>query len=339
MAGSNREPSVALKFDLLKEGSAYGFFQAVRLLRFLSPPSPDGEEPEHGERGRIRFRPELSLRFPPGDIARIEETTELDEPGFRVTATFLGLYGASSPLPTFYTEDLFAEASDESSVTRDFLDVLNHRLYLHLVRCWAKYRPFLRVIEEKNPEDVERLFCLVGLGEKSQRELVTDAFALLRYAGLVTQYPRSALGLATLLRDALGEVPVDILPCVKRTIRIPEDQRFALGGTACTLGGDSRIGMELDDRTGKFRLQLGPVSIDRYNALLPGNALHRKMVSLVRFYLTDPLEYDIELTMAEGEAGTVRLGADRLSTLGWDTWIFSGEKLGEVRAVFPPQYS
>jgi type VI secretion system protein ImpH len=338
VAGADREPSASLKLDLLKEGSKYEFFQAVRFLRLLSRPVAGREEPEHGQRDRIRIRPELSLRFPPADIVTIEEA-EADAPGYCVTVAFLGLYGASSPLPTFYTEDLIGDAGEESSAPRDFLDILNQRLYTLLIRCWGKYRTFLQVVEEKDPVDVERLFSLVGLGESEHREGLAEPYALLRYAGLVTQYPRSALALATLLQDALGDVPVDILPCVRRTITIPEDQRFALGSTSCVLGVDSRVGLELDDRTGKFRLQLGPVSIDRYNALLPGNSLHRKMVSLVRFYLTDPLEYDIELSMADGEAGTVRLGADSLSTLGWDTWIFSGEKLGEVMAVFPPQYS
>lgn len=338
MAGADRESPAALKIDLLKDGPSYGFFQAIRLLRMVSATPPEGEETDHPAHGRIRVRPELSLRFPPADIAKIEETGG-EAPGFLVTVGFLGLYGVSSPLPTFYTEDLFAEEEEESSAGRDFLDILNHRLYALLFRGWAKYRSFLQVVEEKNAGDIEKLFCLVGLGESALRESALEPYSLLRYAGLVTQYPRSALALATLLRDALGDVPVDILPCVKRTVRIPEDQRIALGEIACTLGGDSRIGLELDDITGKFRLLLGPVSIDRYNSLLPGNALHRKMASLVRFYLADPLEYDIELTMAEGEGGTVRLGADRLSTLGWDTWIFSGEKLGEVMAVFPPQYS
>ncbi len=338
MAGATGESSAALKFDLLKDGPSYDFFQAVRLLRLAAGIQPEGEEEDRPGPGRIRVRPELSLRFPPADVARIEERAG-DPPAFLITVAFLGLYGASSPLPTFYTEDLIA-ATDEESATREFLDIVNHRLYALLIRSLSKYRAFLRVVEEKGPEDIEKLFCLVGLGEKDPRGSLDDPYALLRYAGLVTQYPRSALALATLLRDALGDIPVDILPCVLRTIVIPEDQRFALGDVSCVLGADSRVGHELDDRTGKFRLRLGPLSIEAFNALLPGRPLHRKAVSLVRFYLNDTLEYDIELSMAEGEAGTVRLGAESLSTLGWDTWIFSGDqRMGEAHAVFPPHYS
>ncbi len=339
MAGAAGESSAALKFDLLKDGPSYDFFQAVRLLRLVSGIPPEGEEADRRDAGGIRVRPELSLRFPPADVARIEERAG-DPPGFLLTVAFLGLYGASSPLPTFYTEDLIAATDEESTASRDFLDIVNHRLYALLIRSLSKYRTFLRVVEEKGPEDIEKLFCLVGLGEKEVRGALDAPYALLRYAGLVTQHPRSALGLATLLRDALGDIPVDILPCVRRTIVIPEDQRFALGGMSCVLGVDSRVGHELDDRTGKFRLRLGPLSIEAFNALLPGRALHRKAVSLVRFYLNDTLEYDIELSMAEGEAGTVCLGAESLSTLGWDTWIFSGEqRMGEAHAVFPPHYS
>lgn len=338
MAGADREPSVALRHDLLREGPRYDFYQAVRIARLLCGRPVEEGDGSRERIARLRIRPDLSLRFPPSDVVKVEEI-DGEEPGFRFTVSFLGLYGASSPLPTFYTEDLFAEASEDSSACRDFLDIVNQRLYELLFACWAKYRAFLNVVEEGRPEDLERLFCLVGLGEPEQREGLPEPEALLRYAGLFTQHPRSALGLATLLRDALGDVPVEVVPCVRRTVTIPADQRFSLGGSACRLGVDARIGLELEDRTGKFRLRLGPVSLERYDALLPGRPLHRKAVRLVRFYLNDPLEYDMELALADGEAATVCLGGDRLSTLGWDTWIFSGGRIGEVRAVFPPLYS
>ncbi|MGB9701073.1 MAG: type VI secretion system baseplate subunit TssG, partial [Thermodesulfobacteriota bacterium] len=121
MAGEDRGSSLNLKLDLLEKGHEFSFFQALRLLRRLTKgieqPSPEG-------RGHIKIRPHLSLAFPPADIAQIEENAE-DPFSFTVTATFLGLYGSSSPLPTFYTEDLLAEAMEEETVTRDFIDIFN----------------------------------------------------------------------------------------------------------------------------------------------------------------------------------------------------------------------
>ncbi len=331
MAGKGGRSFSDLKMDLLKEGHAFSFFQAVRLLRFFQAPSQDvnlshPEAPDH-----ISIRPKLSLAFPPADIDRVEEiTTEDGGRRFLITATLLGLYGASSPLPTFYTEDLMDEAGDEESVSRDFIDIINHRLFLLLFESWAKYRQFMQVVEEKNDDNLVRLFSLLGLGEKPLREDITDAYGLIRYIGLLTQFPRSAVGLRCLLQDALGDISVNVVSCVKTKARIPEDQRCSMGMTGCTLGSDSYVGEEIDDRMGMFRLQVGPINSQQFQSLLPGGKDRERLKFLTKFYVTDPLEYDMELILAEGEAQPVSLGRLEWSRLGWDTWIFSGDLLQEA---------
>jgi type VI secretion system protein ImpH len=336
VAGPAGRPSIDLKLDLVRNGRGYAFFQVMRLLRLFGRGGPCFPEGEGKETDRIRVRPELSLGFPASDVARVEEVPGEDG-CFRVTATFLGLYGSSSPLPTFYTEDLLEEAGEDASAARDFLDIVNHRLYLFLFECWTKYKPFLRVVEENRPEDVERLFCLVGLGEEALRESLPEPYALLRYSGLLTQQPRSAMGLVALLRDALGDVPVAVVPCVPRKTGIPMDQRLCLGTAANRLGEESVLGEEIDDRMGKFRLRIGPLDVGRFHALLPGGPEHGRLADLTRFYLKDPLEFDIELRLAEGEVRTACLGGPKWATLGRDTWTFAADRLQtEVKAVFPP---
>src|SRR5919108_3991821 len=113
-----------------------------------------------GGTGAVRVRPELSLAFPAADIAGIEKRGE----GYLVTARFLGLYGPASPLPTFYTEELLDEAAADACATREFLDIVNHRLYNLFFACAAKYRLFYQVAEGERREGIERLFCLAGPG-------------------------------------------------------------------------------------------------------------------------------------------------------------------------------
>jgi len=337
MAGQVGGPSFNLKLDLLKHGYEFSFFQVLRLLRLFSQDSEGLEEKKAIEEEKIRIRPELSLAFPASDVAGIEELTKGEGSLFSVTATMLGLYGSSSPLPTFYTEDLLDEASEDMSVTRDFIDLFNHRLYLLLFRCWMKYREFLQIIEENNPKDLEKLFCLLGLGEKELRKDLPEAYSLIRYAGLFTQFPRSSWGLETMLQDALGGVPIEVIPCVKRRVKIPEDQRLFLGASGCSLGENSFLGEEIDDRMGKFRLQIGPLKSTEFHSLLPGNPNHHWLSLLTEFYLKDPLEYDLELILKEREAETICLGGPMWSKLGWDTWTFSTVYIGEVKAMLPPE--
>jgi type VI secretion system protein ImpH len=328
-----------LKADLLKKGREFSFYQAIRLLRIFSGCSGTAEKMEGhgaGEYEYVRIRPELSLGFPASDITGIE-VKQAEPPLFLMTASFLGLYGASSPLPTFYTEDLINEASEDSNVTRDFIDILNHRIYVLLFQCWMKYRQDLQLLEGNSRQDLERLFCLIGLGEKELREDSVDSFSLIRYAGLIAHFPRSAAGLERLLSDALNDIPVEVDQCALRKVKIPPEQRIFLGLNACSLGSDSLMGEEIEDQTGKFRLRLGPMNSREFNALLPGNPGHRKMVFLTKFYVTDPLEFDITLILAQGEARPVRLGYQQWSRIGLDTWLHSAGPMGEVSVTLRPQ--
>jgi type VI secretion system protein ImpH len=335
MAYETGQPLLSLKQELLTKGHEYSFLQAMRLLRLLgaSPELPN-DPADHNSTIPIRIRPNLSLAFPPADITSIEEQ-QGEEPAFLITANFLGLYGHSSPLPTFYTEELIDEASLDESVSRDFLDIYNHRLFTLYYLCCLKYNLFFKIIDENSKDVTEKLFCLLGIGKPELREEFEFAFQLCRYIGLITQYSHSALGLEILLRDAFGGVPVGIIECVKTTEKIPAQLHAMLGRANSRLGMDSTIGSEALDRTGKILIQMGPIGLDKFNSLLPGKPGYRKLAVLTDFFVHDRIIYDVELILAKDECRPARLGSPQMSRLGLDTWVFSSETIGEVSAVFP----
>ncbi len=338
MAGKAGQPPADLTAELLKKGHEFSFLQVLRLLRLSGHAAEIPEDPSAHAHAlpTLKIRAQNSLAFPAADIAAVEQT-DGEEPGFRVTATFLGLYGHASPLPTFYTEDLLEEEVSDESVTRDFLDIFNHRLFALFFRCCIKYRLSFQVLEEKNAADLERLFCLLGLGESRLREEIPQAYSLFRYIGIMTQHPHSAWGLETMLQDAFPGVPVRVIQCFLRHVRIPPDQRMRLGQAGSRLGVDSVLGEQVQDRMGKIRLRVGPVDLAVFHGLLPGSREHERLAMMTRLYLQDPLDRDVELVLAENQARTVRLGESTMSRLGLDTWIFSGEQIGETSATFPLQ--
>ena len=333
MADTTGQPIHPLIADLLAHGHEFSFSQVLRVARMHLAAGGAQDLPEVRWQERVRVRPELSLAFPAADVSRVERGGD-DGGELLVTATFLGLYGSSSPLPTHYSEDLLGEAAADYSASRDFLDLLHQRLYHLYFQCWSKYRLFLRVAEEKNPQELERLFCLIGLGERELRESVPDPTSLLRYAGLFAQ-PRSALGLQTLLRDALGVRKLEVEQCVLRRVPIPEDQRTRLGTANITLGVNTALGSEMPDLMGKFRIHIGPLSKAEFDSFLPGTPNYRKLASLIRLYIIDPLDFDLKLILAAGEAQPIRLGDPHGPLLGWNSWCFSGDTLGEVSTIFP----
>jgi len=333
----NPDPKAGLKLELLKEGHAFSFFQVMRLLRLFARQSSGASKFPSDLSQKIRIKPNLSLAFPASDVERIEESGDRDDPGFLITVNFLGLYGSGSPLPTFYTEDLIDEAAEDESVSRDFIDILNQRLFALLFECWGKYQQYLQVVEQESSANIDRLFCLLGLGEKTFRKDMIEPHRLLRYIGLFTQFPHSALGLKTLLGDAFGATPVEVIPCVERVAKIPQSQTLRLGLSGCRLGADSYLGDELPDRMGKFRIRLGPLKRDDFKRFSPGTEDFERLVFLTDLYFVEPLKYDVELVLAGSEVQTVCLGDPARATLGVDSWIFSAPELGEMRAIFSPQ--
>lgn len=334
MADTSGQPHPPLIDDLLAHGHEFSFDQVMRIARLHLGAGGAGELPEIPWQERIRVRPDLSLSFPAADVARVERSGA-DNADLLITTTFLGLYGSSSPLPTHYTEDLLDEAAADSSVSRDFVDILHQRLYQLYFQCDNKYRLFVRVAEEQNPRDRERLFCLIGLGEKELRDSLPEAWSLVRYAGLFSQFPRSAAGLQTLLRDALGVRKLEVEQCVLRRVPIPADQQMSLGLSGMSLGTTTVLGSEMPDRMGKFRIHIGPLSKKEYDSLLPGTPQHDKLAGLIRLYILDPFDFDLKLILAANQAGPIRLGDPSGQRLGWNSWCFSGDTLGEVSALFP----
>jgi len=342
MAGPHRgsPPDIMseLKLDLLKEGHSFSFFQVMRLLGLLCRDTTLNQSTGKLEPDSIRVRPTLSLAFPAADVDRIEETSDQEKTRFQVTANFLGLYGTSSPLPTFYTEDLMDEAAMDESVTREFIDVINHRLFQLLYGCLCKYHQCLQVVEANSLQHTERLFCLLGIGEKKLRSEITNPYGLIRYVGLFTQMPRSALGLETLLTDALYGMAVTIIPCVERKAKIPDDQKMVMGSPAHNLGANCFLGEEIVDRMGKFRIRIGPLDKKKFQSFYPESDNYKTATFLTDMYILESLEYDLEIILAEGEAEKVCLGDPDRSRLGLNTWLFSSDQIGEVRTIYTPQH-
>ncbi|MDR5837103.1 type VI secretion system baseplate subunit TssG [Caballeronia sp. LZ034LL] len=329
MDAAARSTSAALDDALFNQGERFGYFQAVRLLRRRARLA--GDDPE-----RLRVRPRLALGFPETDIDGIErdmprppagpgeydEDTPAPRPTPRITANFFGLYGVSSPLPTFYTEDLLEEAREGRTGMREFLDILHYTLYPLLYESWIKYRPHLRVVEEGDESMRERLYAFVGLQERTLRRDDAPGVAdLLRYAGLFSQRPHSALGLQTLLADAFAPARVQIVECVESWLPIPADQRAALGDMRHALGVECYLGTQCRDANNRLRVELRDLPVALFEALQPGRREHERLRFLIRYYLTEPFDVTVLLELRAGVVANARAGGGHWSALGRDTWL------------------
>ncbi|HEX9007356.1 MAG TPA: type VI secretion system baseplate subunit TssG [Bacteroidota bacterium] len=306
---------------LFREGYLFDFFQAVRLLEtyFTEGKTPGGSGDLAAE--RIRFHPHPGLAFPATDVRSVELEQGPPEQAV-VTATFMGLYGVDSPLPPYFY-DMIAGGADESLVLRSFLDIFNNRLYALFYRSWKKYRPgVLYGTGGTRQQFVGRALSLAGLGTSGAVDAAPlPPLRFAAFAGLLSARMRNGEGLRNMLEGLLEGIRVSVRENVRRWVPIPERSRLGRKKTGrATLGENACIGEGVDDISGKFRLVLGPLTFGQYLELLPGGSLARILHYVVRLYVRDTLDYDLQLNVRTREIPLLKLG-DRPVKLGQTTWL------------------
>src|SRR5690606_21576846 len=114
----------------------------------------------------------------------------------------------NGPLPRPFTELLLERIARKDTAMRDFLDIFHHRIVSLAYRVRKRARLALHASSPEKADVADRLFALVGLGTLGVRDRMrVQDRALLRYAGLLAQKPRSMHGLERLLSD-YSRVPV-----------------------------------------------------------------------------------------------------------------------------------
>jgi type VI secretion system protein ImpH len=312
-------PAEGVYGQLFREGYHFNFFQAVRLLEKYFHDAPAPGETWDVRRERIFFQPHKALVFPAADIKRIEALAE-PTPRARLVLTFLGLYGVDSPLPVYFYDDLASERPGTVAL-QDFLDIFNHRLYVYFYKAWRKYRPYVGHGTLDEDRRARRFLSVAGLGTQGAlvQSPLPNALRLAGFAGWLAPHARHPEGVQKLLAVMLGGPAVKIEENVLRWVPLPERPTLAPGG-GFDLGKGAVIGARVPDRSGKFRVVIGPVDFDDYLTFRPGQTNACLVAFLVRLYAPDYLDYDVELWLDTSNIPPVRLGFGDVQ-LGMTMWL------------------
>ncbi|MBD3347487.1 MAG: type VI secretion system baseplate subunit TssG [Chitinivibrionales bacterium] len=294
---------------LLKEGNKFNFFQALSLLEEKFRSEGLAEDPV--DSGRIRMEPECVLDFPPGDIAGITE----DKGVITFILSFMELAGVSSPLPVYFTEYINTDPENAQPL-KDFITIFNHRLYTLFYRAWKKYFLLQSTFRKHNDPLVRRIAAMTGID--SLGSVAEERMGLLAYCGVLAGPRRSAAGLQTMLSDVFGGIPVEVESWVPRWADVSDPKQI---GTDAQLGRNTLLGTKIWDIAGKFRIIIGPLTRDIFEAFLSGTENIRRMEKLIEDFTADPLDFDIQVKLQSSDLVPSRLGANnaplgRTSALG-----------------------
>jgi type VI secretion system protein ImpH len=291
----------------------------------------------------VRFKSAVALNFPTSDISDVrfkdvprERELEMAAAGdaeiylTEMEVNLMGLAGALGPLDMPTTELIIERISKKDKGLKDFLDIFNHRLISLLYRI----RKMHRIGFEDEPPGQDKiskyLFSIIGLGLDSSeglrgRMMVRDR-SLLHYTGLLSQQPRSIVGLERILSDYF-KIKVKGHQFVGAWYDLDEQQWTRIGevsGQNHVLGqGAVVVGTRVWDRQAKIEIRLGPLSYRQFLNFIPTGRGYRALSDLTRFYLGDTIGVSFRLVLKGEEIPLPMLGMMDEPRLGWTAWLTS----------------
>ncbi len=305
---------------LLEQARSYDFYQLVELLQRLADEDPESEGWEAS--CRLLFKANPSLGFAASDISKLEL---LEQGGFSLETTFLGLNGAQSPLPSFLLEQIATES--ETGLRRCFLDFFNNRLLALVYRIWRKYRYYIRYQDNASDGFSSQLFALVGLGDSDLRgETPINWGKILSYAGTLAGRSRSPQVVSGIVAHCFDLEDVSIRQWVPRIVDIPSHQRMALGLGNSVLGQSAIIGSKVKDCTGKFIIEIKGLTQQRFNDFLPSGKEYQPLCKLVEFILREQMAFDLALELKEEEVPSLTISRESTLSLGWSSFLGNVDK-------------
>ncbi len=338
MASQDRPTASHIVNDLIQHSHSYSFFQAVRLLEdYYHLLKTDGGRAEL-KQTLIQFSVNPALDYHVSDLDSIEitETEELVKAKLQVN--FMGLYGAATPMPVFYTETII-QAEEGIDQSKDFMDLFNHRMISLVYKCWEKYRYYLNYRKGNTDQFSNWMFSLMGMYKANDRLDIRndDDFQwhkLLPFLSMLGMRCHSVSIIESILKSYFDWQNISIKSNIKRYVSIAEDQQNRLGLQNAVLGNDMLLGTKIEDRNGKFRVVISNLPYHMFCQFLPDGEYYQSLRKLINFILRDQLDYDIELQLLNPEIPILCLEQNSHEKLGLTTWI--GESSKSDKTVLLP---
>jgi type VI secretion system protein ImpH len=203
-----------------------------------------------------------------------------------------------------------------------FFDMFTHRAVSMFFRAWAKYR--FPVGYERGKDDfTSYLFDFAGLGTRGLRgRLHLDDESLLPYAGLIAQKPHSSSALRQFLADYF-DVKANIEQFFGQWLELDEESVTRIGQANSLLGSSAIIGSRIWEQQSKFRVRLGALSFNQFQAFLPNGTAYKSLKGVIRFMVGLELDFDVKLVLEAKQVPSCILTtrAKRRPMLGWTSWL------------------
>ena len=317
--------AIKLEQALHQQPYKYGFYQTLRRFECLNRQKPKIGMSSRPVNDVLRLAQEPSLAFASSTLASFKigghGIGKEGQPS-QLAVNFFGLLGPNGPLPlhlTEYARDRLRNSDDPTF--SEFLDIFHHRMLSLFYRSWASAQPTVNFDRPEEDRFSTYTGAMFGLGMPSlrNRDEIPDLVKL-HFAGRLSSQSRNVEGLVAMIKYFFN-IPVVIEQFVGEWMKLPDNCCCYLGDSpeTGTLGENIVTGDHVWECQQKFRLILGPLNYEEYKRFLPGRDSGKRMRAMVRNYIGDSMNWDINLVLKNEYVRPLQLGEDDL--LGWNTWL------------------
>lgn len=315
--------------DLEREPWSHDFFALMRRIESLTPQMPRLGRAQRPTQEPLRLGQVAELDFAPAAIASFTRTGPTKG---RLGVRFFGMLGSHGPLPLHLTEYIRERRHQHSDPTLErFLDIFHHRMLSLFYRAWAQAQPPVQLDRPADDRYAAWLGATFGLGPGTdQRDSIPDA-AKRFFAGHIGSRSRHPEALTKVLRQYFG-IPVALQSHVAHWMPVHIEDRSRLGfaanrierrgqgfGLGAQLGRSANAGSKVYDRQFKFRVALGPMSLQTYQSFLPGGRAWIELRDWIKLLSGGDQLWDVQLGLREAEVPAPRLG--KHIRLGLTAWV------------------
>ena len=299
--------NLSSKSDLIQ----FGFHQLIETIAEASSMSLDELENTLIEESIFRFFSNPKINFPAGDIEQVAIQDEEGKRIFQIITNFLGLQGASGPLPGSILDEIAESSYDNESIQAQYLDFFNHHLLAIFHQIWRKYKYYIRFKPDFSDNYSRNILNILGLSKDFIGFSHLNWNKIFYYIGIIQSGIRTPQILADIIRHYFDLDDVFIEEHVRQLVEVEN----------MMLGNNFISGDKVESFSNKFRVNIDNLTISEFYQFLPNTEKYKHLQELIRFLLKDPLPYDISLGLHPYTQSTFILGKDNSSWLGWTTLI------------------
>ncbi len=306
--------------QLQADPTKFHIFQALRVIEAEHAGMPRLGTSRRAAQDPVRLGQEAELAFPTSTIAEFKAGSPAVGVPDVLTNRSFGLFGPMGPLPlhlTEYARDRRRNHRDTTMIA--FANTFTHRLMTLFYRAWAAGQPapsFDRPEQDPFERKVAAISGFHGKG-MAKRDLMPD-MAKRYFAGHLASGTKTAEGLVSLLQSFF-DAEVHLQQFVGAWLDLEPDDRWQLG-KAAGLGQSTSIGTRVWSRASKFRILVGPLSLEEYRRFLPGQGAIERLEAIVRNFAGDALDWDVNVILRATDVPRVALGGAN-AALGHTTWV------------------